>query len=214
MRGAVAGNQRRRAAAGAVLAQRVLGGPNHARVVGEAQIVVRGEVDVSTAVYFDVRGVERLDDAALAEQVLLAQAGQVLLRGLLPVLAAHSRRRRPAGRRAATGIAYDALPCCWPAGLLPLEPVPSPGASSSASAAASAISAMSPASSSIAAPVKSPSRCFISRPTLNLTVRFSGTATGSNVFGFWALRALRSLVSKTPKSRNSSRLPRPSSLTI
>ena len=89
-----------------------------------------------------------------------------------------------------------------------------PARYSSSSSPESATSATSPASSPIAAPVIFASRCFINRPTLNLTVCFSGTSTGSSVLGFWAFRALRILVSKTPKSRNSRRLPLPNSSTI
>ena len=59
-----------------------------------------------------------------------------------------------------------------------------------------------------------PTSSFISRPTLNFTTFFAGTLTFSRVRGFWALRAARSLISKTPNSRNSSRLPLPSSLMI
>ena len=52
---------------------------------------------------------------------------------------------------------------------------------------------------------------FMSRPTLNLTVFLAGTGTRSSVLGFWAIRGARCLISKTPKSRNSRRLPRASS---
>ena len=55
---------------------------------------------------------------------------------------------------------------------------------------------------------------FMIRPTLNFTVRFSGTLTRSRVLGFCAMRAARTLLSKTPKSRNSRRLPCPNSSMI
>ena len=47
---------------------------------------------------------------------------------------------------------------------------------------------------------------LMSRPILNLTVRFAGTSTRSSVLGFCAILAALVLVSKTPKSRNSKRL--------
>ncbi len=41
----------------------------------------------------------------------------------------------------------------------------------------------------------------MSRPTLDLTIRFDGTMTFSVVMGFRALGAARTLASNTPKSR-------------
>ncbi len=50
-------------------------------------------------------------------------------------------------------------------------------------------------------------RSRIRRPALNLTVLLAGTGTRSRVLGFWAMRGALFLTSKTPKSRNSRRLP-------
>ena len=50
--------------------------------------------------------------------------------------------------------------------------------------------------------------------TEQLATRLAGTETFSSVRGFWARRAARSRTSKTPNSRNSSRLPRESSSMI
>ncbi len=53
--------------------------------------------------------------------------------------------------------------------------------------------------------------CFVSRPALNFTVRLAGTWIRSRVFGFCAVLGAQSRGSKTPKSRNSKRLPLASS---
>ena len=55
---------------------------------------------------------------------------------------------------------------------------------------------------------------FISRPALKRMALRSGTGTGSRVLGFCAIRAARCFTSKTPKSRNSKRLPSASSSTM
>ncbi len=55
---------------------------------------------------------------------------------------------------------------------------------------------------------------FINRPALKRTALRSGTGTGSRVLGFCAIRAARCFTSKTPKSRNSRRLPSASSSTM
>jgi len=45
-----------------------------------------------TTLHFDVRRVEQSDHPSLAEKVLLAQAGELSIDGVFPILPAHGRR--------------------------------------------------------------------------------------------------------------------------
>src|SRR5881296_888035 len=121
----------------------------------QPQIIVGGEIDVSLSVDLQVRRIDWDDWDSRSKLMFRRAASELPLEPFVKPL--------PALQLAV--FAHSALD------------------SAVSSSGPSGISAISPASSSIDAPVRSLSFCFINRPTLNLTVRFSGTSTGCKVLG-------------------------------
>src|SRR6267142_1760019 len=122
----------------------------------QAQIIVGCEIDVFLSVDFYMHCIDWNDGDSFAKLMLRRSASQFLLKQIV----------KPMPALQLPAFAHSALD------------------SAVSSSGPSGISAISLASSSIEAPVRSLSFCFIRRPTLNLTVRFSGTSTGCNVLGF------------------------------
>src|SRR5258707_1268574 len=110
----------------------------------QTQIIVGCEIDVFLSVDFKMCRIDWSDGNSLAKLVFPRTASQFLLKQIV----------KPMPTLQLPAFAHSALD------------------SAVSSSGPSGISAISLASSSIEAPVRSLSFCFIRRPTLNLTVRF------------------------------------------
>ncbi len=194
-----AGDEARGAGAHAVAGEGVACGVDDGGVGGEAEIVIRGELEILTSVYGEGGPLRAGHFVELAEKAGGAARGEFVMESGEPTGedVVHGGHGSPGGNEAAGGsprcVDFHRLRSVDRHAGQALEDAGRPSEEAACLAAISCILA------------------FMRRPTLNLTVRLLGTETRSMVLGFWATRAARSLHSKTPKSRNSKRLPRPSS---